>query len=64
MDRSDGKDGGVHPLPSGVVDLPSTGHEQVEWNQDADDGSLRLINHGKVLNTLVDKGVLKLMRFP
>lgn len=55
IDQSDGKDGGVRPLPSGVADFPSHGHEQVEWNQDADDSSLRLVNHGKVLNASVNE---------
>jgi len=55
IDYSDGKDAGVRPLPSGVADLPSPGHGQIEWNQDMDDGSLRLVNHGKVLNASVNE---------
>ena len=60
IDHSDGKDGGVRPLPYGVVDLPSPGHEHLEWNQDLDDVALRLVNHGKVPNASVDSGYLKL----
>ncbi|KAG1745693.1 hypothetical protein EDB19DRAFT_1927133 [Suillus lakei] len=52
IDLSDGKDGGVRPLPCGVIDLPSSGHEQVEWNQDESDRSLRLVSHGKVTQTI------------
>ncbi|KAG1732883.1 uncharacterized protein EDB91DRAFT_1150772 [Suillus paluster] len=52
IDVSDGKDGGVLPLPCGVVDLLSSGQEQVEWNQDVSDGSLRLVTHGKVTQTI------------
>jgi hypothetical protein len=61
IDHSDGKDGGVRPLPYGVVDLPSPSHEHLEWNQDLDDAALRLVNHGKVPNASVDPDGLKLM---
>ena len=56
VDHSDGRDGGVRPLPSGVMYLPSSGHEQVEWNQDMENDSLRLVNHGKV-NALPDDDI-------
>jgi len=36
--------------------LPSSGHEQVEWNQDMENDSLRLVNHGKV-NALPDDDI-------
>ncbi|KAG2135261.1 hypothetical protein DEU56DRAFT_888131 [Suillus clintonianus] len=52
VDLSDGKDHGVRPLPCGVIDLLSPGHEQVEWSQDASDRSLRLVSHGRVTQTI------------
>ncbi|KAG1874893.1 beach-domain-containing protein [Suillus subluteus] len=46
-DLFDGKYGGVRPLPRGAIGLPSIGHEQIEWDQNASDRSLRLVSHGK-----------------
>ncbi|KAG1855169.1 hypothetical protein DFJ58DRAFT_716258 [Suillus subalutaceus] len=46
-DLFDGKYGGVRPLPRGAIGLPSIGHEQIEWDQDSSDRSLRLVSHGK-----------------
>ncbi|KAG0697567.1 hypothetical protein DFH29DRAFT_1003625 [Suillus ampliporus] len=52
IDLSDGNDCGVRPLPCGVIDLPSPGHGQVSWYQDASDRSLRLVTYGKVTQTI------------
>ncbi|KAG2033253.1 hypothetical protein BDR03DRAFT_935719 [Suillus americanus] len=41
--RSFQKYGGVRLLPRGAIGLPSIGHEQIEWDQNASDRSLRLV---------------------
>lgn len=49
----DEKYGGMRPLPRGAIGFPSIGHEQIEWDQNASDRSLRLVSHGIVLDFLV-----------
>lgn len=53
VDLFDGKYSGIRPLPLGAIGLPSISHEQIEWDQNASDRSLRLVSHGKVLNFLL-----------
>ncbi|KAG2136966.1 uncharacterized protein EDB93DRAFT_1253823 [Suillus bovinus] len=45
-------DNGMRPFPRGAIGLPSTSHEQIEWDQNANDRSLRLISHGKVTQVI------------
>lgn len=52
VDLFDGKYDSIRPLPRGTIDLPSNGHEQIEWDQNAGDGSMRLISHGKVTQVI------------
>lgn len=51
-DLFDEKYGGVRLLPRGAIGLPSIGHEQIEWDQNASDRSLRLVSHGKVTQVI------------
>jgi hypothetical protein len=52
LDLFDGKYGGIRPLPRGAIALPSIGHEQIEWDQNGSDHSLRLVSHGKVTQVI------------
>ncbi|KAG2346496.1 beach-domain-containing protein [Suillus weaverae] len=52
VDLFDGKYSDMRPLPRGAIDLPSIGHEQIEWGQNASDRSLRLVSHGKVTQVI------------
>ncbi|KAG1810733.1 hypothetical protein EV424DRAFT_1422048 [Suillus variegatus] len=52
VDLFDGKYSGIRPLPLGAIGLPSISHEQIEWDQNASDRSLRLVSHGKVTQVI------------
>ncbi|KAG1898251.1 uncharacterized protein F5891DRAFT_1238965 [Suillus fuscotomentosus] len=52
VDLFDGKYSGIRPSPLGAIGLPSISHEQIEWDQNASDRSLRLVSHGKVTQVI------------
>lgn len=48
----DEKYGGMRPLPRGAIGFPSISHEQIEWDQNTSDHSLRLVSHGIVTQVI------------